>query len=184
MPNVSHLLNPSHFFLKMWPWSSATTWVYSHSCHTSSIPAFGHKEGHKWFFQISSQWESQKNRFAFISFGKIQFLPPCNWDLPFMSYRMVWSMANRIQILKGILHYAIGNNGFIVVCRSLSRDQSCRLPKYLVSCKPYSIHSFYHPAMCIPLSSGSLPSSWVCNCWTFQLRGNSIPNSQVVPKLN
>ncbi len=36
--------------------------------------------------QIFSQWESQKNRFAFISFGKIQFLPPCIWNLPFMSY--------------------------------------------------------------------------------------------------
>ncbi len=36
----------------------------------------------------SSQWESQKNRFAFISFGKIQFLPPCIWNLPFMSYRL------------------------------------------------------------------------------------------------
>ncbi len=43
-------------------------------------------EGRKWFFQISSQWESQKIRFAFVSFGKIQFLPPCIWNLPFMSY--------------------------------------------------------------------------------------------------
>ncbi len=31
---------------------------------------FGPILGHNWFFQISSQWESQKNRFAFISFGK------------------------------------------------------------------------------------------------------------------
>jgi hypothetical protein len=37
-------------------------------------PPFGPIEGHKWFFQISSQWESEKNQFAFISFGKIQFL--------------------------------------------------------------------------------------------------------------
>jgi hypothetical protein len=29
--------------------------------------------------------ESQKNRFALIYFGKIQFLPPCIWNLPFMS---------------------------------------------------------------------------------------------------
>jgi hypothetical protein len=42
-------------------------------------------EGQKWFDQISSQWESQKNRFALIYFGKIQFLPPCIWNLPFMS---------------------------------------------------------------------------------------------------
>jgi hypothetical protein len=54
----------------------------------ATLPLFGTKERHKWFFQISSQWESQKNRFAFISFGKIQFLPPCIWYLPFMSYRL------------------------------------------------------------------------------------------------
>ncbi len=28
------------------------------------------------FIKESSQWEYQKNQFAFISFGKIQFLPP------------------------------------------------------------------------------------------------------------
>ncbi len=55
----------------------------------ATLPLFGPMlEGHKWFDQISSQWESQKNRFAFISFGKIQFLPPCFWNLPFMSYRL------------------------------------------------------------------------------------------------
>jgi hypothetical protein len=40
-------------------------------------PPFGPIEGNKWFDQISSQWESQRNRFEFTSFGKIQFLPPC-----------------------------------------------------------------------------------------------------------
>ncbi len=49
--------------------------------------------GHKWFVQISGQWESQKNWFAFISFGKIQFLPPCFWNLPFILYRL-WSHSN------------------------------------------------------------------------------------------
>ncbi len=61
---------------QFWPKSIAT------------LPPFGPIEGHKWFDQISSQWESQKNRFALIYFGKIQFLPPCIWDLPFMSYRL------------------------------------------------------------------------------------------------
>ncbi len=51
-------------------------------------PPFGPIEGQKWFNQFSSLWESQKNRFALISFGNIQFLPPCNWNLPFMSYRL------------------------------------------------------------------------------------------------
>ncbi len=57
----------------------------------ATSPPFGSIEGQKWFDQISSQWESQKNLFAFISFGKVQFLPPCIWNLPFMSYRL-WSM--------------------------------------------------------------------------------------------
>ncbi len=53
----------------------------------ATLPPFGPIEGHRWFFQIFSQWESQKNQLAFISFGKIQFLPPIIWDVPFMSYR-------------------------------------------------------------------------------------------------
>ncbi len=52
----------------------------------ATLPPFGPIGEHKWFFHISNQWESQKNRFSFISFGKIKFLPPCFWDLPFMSY--------------------------------------------------------------------------------------------------
>ncbi len=51
----------------------------------ATLPPFSPIEGQKWFDQISSQWESQKNRFALIYFGKIQFLPPCIWNLPFMS---------------------------------------------------------------------------------------------------
>ncbi len=50
----------------------------------ATLPPFSPIEGQKWFDQISSQWESQKNRFALIYFGKIEFLPPCIWNLPFM----------------------------------------------------------------------------------------------------
>ncbi len=39
----------------------------------ATLPPFGPIEGQKWFDQISSQWESQKNRFSLIYFGKIQF---------------------------------------------------------------------------------------------------------------
>jgi hypothetical protein len=63
-----------------------TTVLGSNPVSIATLPPFGPIEGHKWFGQISSQWESQKNRFALISFGKIQFLPPCIWNLPFMSY--------------------------------------------------------------------------------------------------
>jgi hypothetical protein len=51
----------------------------------ATLPPFSPIEGQKWFDQISSQWESQKNRFSLIYFGKNQFLPPCIWNLPFMS---------------------------------------------------------------------------------------------------
>ena len=42
--------------------STSRFWVSSHAL-----------EGQKWFDQISCQWESQKNLFAMIYFGKIQF---------------------------------------------------------------------------------------------------------------
>ncbi len=51
--------------------------------HAPSIRS--HRGKQKWFDRISSQWESQKNRFALIYFGKIRFLPPCIWNNPFMS---------------------------------------------------------------------------------------------------
>ncbi len=54
----------------------------------ATLPPFGPIEGQKWFDQISNQWESQKNRFALIYFGKNQFFPPCIWNIPFMSYRL------------------------------------------------------------------------------------------------
>ncbi len=62
--------------------------AYRSAESVATLPPFGPIEGHKWFDQISSQWESKKNWFALISFGKIQFLPPCIWNLPFMSYRL------------------------------------------------------------------------------------------------
>ncbi len=45
----------------------------------AALLPFGSIEGHNCFFQISSLWESQKNWSAFISFGKLQFWPPCIW---------------------------------------------------------------------------------------------------------
>jgi hypothetical protein len=52
--------------------------LHAHTAESvATLPPFSPIEGQKWFDQISSQRESQKNRFAFIYFGKIQFLPPC-----------------------------------------------------------------------------------------------------------
>ncbi len=57
----------------------------------ATLPPFSPIEGQKWFDQISSQWESQKNRFALTYFGKIQFLPPRIWILPFVSTASVFT---------------------------------------------------------------------------------------------
>ncbi len=64
----------------------------------ATLPPFSPIEGQKWFDQISSQWESQKNRFELIYFGKIQFLPPCIWNLPFMSTASERRETNKIRI--------------------------------------------------------------------------------------
>jgi len=74
----------------------------------ATLPPFSPIERQKWFDQISSQWESQKNRFALIYFGKIQFLTPCIWNLPFMStasvhsrfYFLYWFSATSLAIFR------------------------------------------------------------------------------------
>ncbi len=66
----------------------------------ATLPPFGPKEGQKWFDRISSQWESQKNRFALIYFGKIRFLPPCIWNIPFVTYSLSVNLATFHLFLK------------------------------------------------------------------------------------
>ncbi len=66
-------------------WGLQVGWKSRRSESVATLPPFSPTEGQKWFDQISSQWESQKNRFALTYFGKIQFLPPWIWNLPFMS---------------------------------------------------------------------------------------------------
>ncbi len=60
------------------------------------LPPFGPIEGQKWFDRISSQWESQKNRFALIYFGKIRFLPPCIWNMIKYPVRVVQPLPVQI----------------------------------------------------------------------------------------
>ena len=50
---------------------------------------------------IRSHRGSQKNRFALIYFGKIQFLPPSIWNIPFMSYLL--GRVPVIKVMRGIL---------------------------------------------------------------------------------
>ncbi len=86
----------------------------------ATLPPFGPIEGHMWFEQISSQWESQKNRFALIYFGKIQFLPPCIWNLPFMSYRLwsIWMWVfNCAANLQQGFDSGFGHNAFLLSSR-------------------------------------------------------------------
>ncbi len=106
-PEVNLRFCPWPILLKYWP-----GWPYSvHVClfkpgllfevlseSVATLPPFSPIEGQKWFDQISSQWESQKNRFALIYFGKIKFLPPCIWNLPFMSTA---SEEKHVKILYG-----------------------------------------------------------------------------------
>ncbi len=83
---LNHRLQTKRDKLGKWNWRnrvnkylanfSYVNLLFNSSESIVTLPPFGHIEGHKWFFQISSQWESQKNRFAFISFGKIQFYFP------------------------------------------------------------------------------------------------------------
>ncbi len=69
----------------------------------AKLPPFGPIEGQKWFDQISSQWESQKIRFALIYFGKIRFLPPCIWNIPFMSYSLWTDTLASIYVVSSYL---------------------------------------------------------------------------------
>jgi hypothetical protein len=56
----------------------------------ATIPPFGPIEGNKWFDKISSQLESRKNRFAFIS-AKSSFYLPEPADIKKLSlYRAVF----------------------------------------------------------------------------------------------
>ncbi len=72
-------------------YSSGETSKESTAESVATLPLLGPIEGQKWFDQISSQWESQKNRFALIYFGKILF---------FLSPEAV-DMNGRIQMQEG-----------------------------------------------------------------------------------
>ncbi len=51
-------------------------WLYPES--KATLPPFGPIEGHKWFFHISNQWESQKNRSALSLSAKSSFDHPAS----------------------------------------------------------------------------------------------------------
>jgi hypothetical protein len=57
-------------------WTGDFKWREVKTESVATLPPFGPIEGQKWFDRISSQWESQKNRFALIYFGKIRFYLP------------------------------------------------------------------------------------------------------------
>ncbi len=55
---------------------SPRTLIIPREMKWATLLPFGPVKGHKWFFQIFSQWKSQKNRFTLISFGKTCFYLP------------------------------------------------------------------------------------------------------------
>ncbi len=69
----------------------------------ATLPPFGPIEGQKWFDQIFSQWESPKNRFAYISFGKSRFKPPTIWNQLFMTTASGPKILNSTG--RGLLQY-------------------------------------------------------------------------------
>ncbi len=89
----------------------------------ATLPPFSPIEGQKWFDQISSQWESQKNRFALIYIGKIQFLPPCIWNLPFMS-----TASERERCCQFAEISVRNKNRQDLICRTIADGKSGNFP--------------------------------------------------------
>ncbi len=79
-------------------------------------------------FSIFPANESLRRTCLHLSFGKIQFLPPCIWDLPFMSYRLC-------LLLSIALNYCV---------LSLSAIVRCCLPLS-------SLSTAFHPSQSIPV---------------------------------
>ncbi len=90
-----------HLFVTPWGGSGI------HSIRSIEGPNGGNAASWK-FFQISSQWESQKNRSALISFGKIHIWPPCIWNHLLMSYRL-WKRWELILCLIINIFWIVGN---------------------------------------------------------------------------
>jgi hypothetical protein len=121
-----------------------------------SVPPFGPMEGQKWFAQISNQWEIQKNRFALISVGKIQFLPPCIWNLPFMSYRRWTDTLVSIYIVSsylpphihvfwgGIQERTVGLRFLGIILRVLRLEVSTLVLCLSTRCSSWTDLSFLH----------------------------------------
>ncbi len=87
-------------------YNQPSSWVRSHA------PSIQSHRGTKVVWPDFQQWESQKNRFALIYFGKIQFLPPCIWNLPFMS--------TAYGLYLGICNFCIEVNSF--TCSTFSSE--------------------------------------------------------------
>ncbi len=130
-------------------------WVHTESVAT--LPPFSPIEVQKWFDQISSQWESQKNRFALTNFGKIQFLPPCIWNLPFVS-----TATGKLTIKSPFCPLWI-------FLRPLNNNRSVHLSFPL---PPPCWGEIGKPTTCLKVEHGSVPA-WVIpiltTCWVIPI---------------
>ncbi len=66
----------NHFCPSIWDRMEGA-WLW-----TQTLPPFGPIEGHNWFFHISNQWESQKNRSALALSAKSSFDHPVRMRSP------------------------------------------------------------------------------------------------------
>jgi hypothetical protein len=87
-------------------------------------PPFGPIEGQKWFFQFSSQSESQNNRFAFIYFSKSGFYLPAfeishscrtaSADRSNHAYIIIWFGKHVFKMTSGIKTNVFGGKKTII----------------------------------------------------------------------
>ncbi len=136
----------------------------------ATLPPFCPIEGYKRYLQISNQWESQKNLFAFISSGKIQFLPPCLWDLPFMSYRLCEGLHHAMWAVKSIfiglqisLYIEVNHlDSHISFEKNRVVGTQTEIKSFWIWTQITNFDAFFRPVSLLPLgfSSNHLPRVW------------------------
>jgi hypothetical protein len=101
--------------------------------------------------QISSQWKSQKNRFVFIVFSKIQFLPPCIWDLSFHVVLPQWSF---------IRLYSCCNEGLRQDLQGVPTSLTGKLPTLVVFYLTSKMYRHASPELIEETGGGEVWKAW------------------------
>ncbi len=101
----------------------------------------------------------QKNRFALIYFGKIQFLPPCIWNLPFMSYRLSTGWFC-FSIRFNCFPYMYSVETRIARGREGMEQNNFKENKRFSCCRRQCLHPLYPPLANTANIVTSFPLSW------------------------